>query len=111
MRRFCNASILFEINADAPMGGFGLPSQDSPSLADVVVGVTTKAAMALLGDGGEASVFPKVQAYLQRLGQIEACVRGAADVGTFTKASPRNLRLKVSRVVHIQRWSLFFFPP
>lgn len=78
------------------MDVFGVPLQDSPSLADVVVGVTARAVVALLGDGEAASAFPKVQAYLQRLGKIKACMRGAVDVGTFTKVSPRNLRLGVS---------------
>lgn len=71
------------------MDGFGMPSQDSPSLADMVVGVTTKAVMDFLGDDGEACTFPKIRAYLQRFAQVEACVRGAADVGTFIEASPR----------------------
>lgn len=64
-------------------------TQDSPSLADIVVGVTAKAMLDLLDDGDAASAFPKVQAYVQRWGEKEALA--AADVGEFTKASRHNL--------------------
>lgn len=64
-------------------------TQTSPSLADVVVGVTVKAMLELLGDCEAVSAFPKVQAYAQRWGEKEALA--AADVDEFIQASRRSL--------------------
>ncbi|CAN0385338.1 unnamed protein product [Pylaiella littoralis] len=60
---------------------------DAPSLADIVVGVTVKAVMESLGGGEEASAFVKVQAYAQRVGEIDSCAQAAGAVGVFTQAS------------------------
>lgn len=61
--------------------------QDSPSLADIVVGVTAKAVVASLGEGGAASSFVKAKAYVQRVGELAACTQAASSMGAFTEAS------------------------
>lgn len=61
--------------------------QDAPSLADIVVGVTAKAAVSSLGEGDAASAFAKTKAYAQRVGEIDACVQAANAVSVFAEAS------------------------
>lgn len=51
------------------------------------MGVTVKAVMESLGGGEEASAFVKVQAYAQRVGEIDSCAQAAGAVGVFTQAS------------------------
>lgn len=62
-------------------------SPESPSLADIVVGVTAKAVVASLGEGVAASSFLKVKAYVQRLEDLAAYAHAANAAGAFTEAS------------------------
>lgn len=62
--------------------------QAKPSLADVIVGTTAMAAMALLGDEASSS-FSKARAYVQRFSEIDACAQAAGEVENFTKVCGR----------------------
>lgn len=61
--------------------------QDAPSLADIVVGVTAKAALSSLGEGETASSFGKTKAYVQQVVEIDACAQAAKAIGVFAEAS------------------------
>lgn len=61
--------------------------QDAPSLADIVVGVTAKAAVSSLGEGDAASAFDKTKEYVQRVGEIDACAHAANTISVFAEAS------------------------
>ncbi|CAM9949316.1 unnamed protein product, partial [Hapterophycus canaliculatus] len=69
--------------------GTWLVQSDAPSLADIVVGITAKTMMASLEDNDNeaASSFPKVQQYVQRVGEIDAYVQATEGVGAFKKAT------------------------
>lgn len=69
----------------------GARRQDSPSLADIVVGVTAKAVVVSLGEGETTSSFVKVKAYVQRVGEITACTQAASAIGAFTEASTHEM--------------------
>lgn len=73
--------------------------QDSPSLADIVVGVTAKAVVLSLGESVTASSFAKVEAYVQRVGEIAACAQAASGIGAFTEASTHELACRCHKAV------------
>ena len=60
--------------------------QDKPSLSDLVVGTTTRAAFSQLKDA-EVSSFPRIEAYVKRLEGFDAFAQAAAGVDEFIKVS------------------------
>lgn len=69
---------------------FDARRQESPSLADIVVGVTAKAVVVSLGQDEAECSFVKVKAYAQRIGELAACAQAANAIGAFTEASTRD---------------------
>eukprot|EP00752_Nemacystus_decipiens_P016540 g14783.t1 len=69
------------------LSGTWLLEGDSPSLADIVVGLTAKAVAVSLGEDEAAFSFVKVKSYVQRVGEIPACAQAAGAVGAFTEAA------------------------
>ncbi|CAM9393416.1 unnamed protein product [Ectocarpus fasciculatus] len=67
--------------------GTWLLEGDEPSLADIVVGVTAKAAITALGEAEATSTLAKVLAYAKRCGEMLACQQAASTIDAFTKAS------------------------
>lgn len=61
--------------------------QATPSLADVVAGVSAKAMVDSIDDAEVMSAFPKVGAYVTRLGGTEAIRQALTDMDDFAKVT------------------------
>lgn len=86
---YAASSISVDLTAEVTFTSYS-DLQDEPSLSDIVVGNTAKAAIGWLKEG-EAVSFPMIEAYVKRLEGVDAFAKAASGVEKFREVSYPNV--------------------